>query len=161
MIKQLQQLHFKMESNTRYSGRYSATTRQRPTPYSRPRLGAIGKQPILSVLDKKNSFSFMNDVLKDIRGNKKVIYESIEKFGIFHMYDDKIVYEKDFFEYPTQSLKNLWKNEGYVYVFQETNHEKHVYIYHVVNSSYVELNYHDTKDMLKDDYFLNKISEWE
>ena len=76
-----------MESNSQsqYSGRYSTPRQnsQRParqTPYSRPRqqLGAIGKQPILSVLDKNTSFSFMNNVLKNINGTKKIVYESID-----------------------------------------------------------------------------------
>lgn len=98
----------------------------------------------------------MNDVLKNIKGEKKIVYESLENFGIFHMYNDKIVDEKDFFEYPTQSLKKLWKNEGYVYVFQKEYDD--VYIYHIVNSSYVELNHRETKDMLRNDDLLNKIS---
>jgi hypothetical protein len=146
------------DSSARPQGRYS----KRPSPsgrYSRHQekeqdIGALGGgSGGINTMEKTTPRIFMNDILGRIPGKKEIFYESLKKFGRFKMIDDKIQSD-DLFEDPVNSFENLWKYKGYIYVFQRYQHRDHVYMYQVIQESFVKLNERDTKRILENDDIL-------
>ena len=112
---------------------------------SQQRLGPSNS--IVAIIQKSNSYVFFKDVLEQIPGNKRVVYESLKRFGIFNMYSDDD--NKEYKQY-IDNMQNLWDHEGFVYI--ECPNQKY-FVYHVSKAMYTKVDEQAARQMIDRDFF--------
>ena len=103
----------------------------------------------VKLIKKTNSLSFFKDILLQLPGDKRIVYESLKRFGIFQLYIDSSTSN---FTEAIDNMQNLWDYEGYIYISCNGNG----LVYHIVKGMYTKLNVNESMTMLKSDYFFNK-----